>query len=105
MVTQGIGQLLDYYGRLIDPIDKRYYDSDGMQALLLRDQIEDRLAELDAQQRAELARLDRRLAEQWELVSEIAPPGSGVDRKRWWWFLHEGPQVREDAERAVNKVS
>jgi hypothetical protein len=61
--------------------------------------IRDRLAEarLTPDDRRELQRLDDLLVKYHDVVSGNAPPATSAPRERWWWHLHEGPQVRDQA--------
>ena len=63
----------------------------------MRDGIEDRLGEFDDGHRSRLANLDETLASKHERVADILPSAAQTERKRWWWFLHEGPEVRPRA--------
>jgi hypothetical protein len=54
---------------------------------------------LSDQERQRLEQLDDELVKRWEILAEFLPnPNFMSDRARWWWFLHEGPQVREKAK-------
>lgn len=47
----------------------------------------------------QLDRVDAELVKRWKVVGEALPaPHAPADRQHWWWFLHEGPQVREQAK-------
>ena len=52
---------------------------------------------LGAHEQAEVSRLDDLLIKHQWLVTGNIPPYPDVPRSRWWWHLHEGPQVREEA--------
>lgn len=77
--------------------DEDTYDTDALLTLILRDGIEDLRSELSEEQSKELERLDKILASKHERVSEVLPSYVPHDWSRWWWRLHEGPQVREEA--------
>jgi len=98
MVIKTLDKLLDYYDRHLDGlIDEDMYDTEAMLVLIARDELEDRQAELTAMQRKYLEALDERMAKLHEQVASVLPSQHFHDRKRWWWHLHEGPQVREQA--------
>ena len=46
---------------------------------------------------ARLAALDDQLIERQPLLAQVLPFPSEHERWRWWWFLHEGAQVRDQA--------
>ena len=51
------------------------------------------------EQQAQVDRLDDQLVARWAQIAEVLPnPNFLSNRGRWWWFLHEGPQVREEAK-------
>ncbi|MBI4504311.1 MAG: hypothetical protein HY691_02155 [Chloroflexi bacterium] len=67
--------------------------------------IRDRLSTMSlspAEQR-ELARLDELLMKHQRLVVDNIPHFADEPRTRWWWHLHEGPQVREEALAAAQE--
>lgn len=70
---------------------------DALLALILRDSLETQQERMTADQRARLRELDDLLVAKRERVTTILPHPNVRDRARWWWFLHEGPQVREEA--------
>lgn len=49
-------------------------------------------------QQQRLDRLDDELVERRKILAEWLPFPSNHERRHWWWFLHEGPQVREQAQ-------
>lgn len=64
---------------------------------IIRDQVNE--AELSVDQQRELERLDGLLVKHAHVVAENLPPSPGPHlRSHWWWFLHEGSQVREQAK-------
>lgn len=104
MVTMQPDELVRYYehylGYLGDP-ESAYEDS--MNILIARDDIEDCWTELDEDQRTRVLELDIVLAGKHGTVAEVLPTRVAHDRRRWWWFLHEGPQVKEQAEAASTR--
>jgi hypothetical protein len=92
--------LLEHYRRhVIGIADDDELDVLALLVVTARDEIEDRLGTLTSLQRREVERVDEILAGKWRLMKIAFPPRSMHDRSRWWWFLHEGPQVREQAQR------
>ena len=70
--------------------------SDSVLVLTTRNGFED--YGLTAHQQRRLDRLDDELVKRWAVLAEVLPNPNFMDnRRRWWWFLHEGPQVREQA--------
>lgn len=51
------------------------------------------------EQQAEIDRLDEKLATFWNIFEGTLPHHQEHPREQWWWFLHEGPQVLEEARR------
>ena len=79
---------------LDDPDD---LSSDVLMVLITRDGFE-RFA-LNHSELLHLSQLDDELVKRQALLAEELPnPNLSVDRRRWWWFLHEGPEVREEAK-------
>lgn len=71
--------------------------SDSVLVLTTRNGFEDYLLTVDQQLR--LDELDDQLVKRWKVVAEALPnPNFADDRRQWWWFLNEGPQVREQAK-------
>ena len=94
MVT--LEQLFRSYKQQIKNIEEP--DELGSEVLMLltsRDLFE--RFELTAAQQQQLDGLDNELVKRWEILAEVLPFPTRRDRRRWWWFLHEGPQVREQA--------
>ncbi len=103
MVAWPIADVVDYYERRIASLeDREYADFWEEEALLLssnRDEIHNRWSEMSTEQQANVMSLDKRLVRHHRRVSKygLLPNPNVTDRSRWWWFLHEGPQVMEQA--------
>ncbi|MBI4305240.1 MAG: hypothetical protein HY678_02875 [Chloroflexi bacterium] len=78
--------------------DEERYEDEAILALITRDVIEERWTELTEAQVQQVAAIDDLLVHKRERVAEVLPNGNSVNRRLWWWFLHEGPQVREQAQ-------
>jgi hypothetical protein len=91
-IIVGYERLLEFLGQEIE-----FVPDDGLQLLLKRDVIEDVWPKLSEEQRKRVVTLDGLLIEKTGMIADaqILPNPNFSDRKRWWWFLHEGPQVRE----------
>jgi hypothetical protein len=93
-------QLLKIYAQQIDNLDSA--DDTGLDeelVLLTRNSVADFVWTPEQQQL--IARLDDQLAAHWRAFEAILPNQNFQDRQRWWWFLHEGPQVRLQALQAA----
>lgn len=49
-------------------------------------------------QEEEINHLDEQLAAHWKQFKGTLPHHLSHPRSEWWWFLNEGPQVREEAK-------
>ncbi len=87
-----------YVTEALDDLDRS--DTNSLLALTLRDDIEDHLGEFDSSELGILRNLDSILAKKHEIVSEVLPSAVETDRRRWWWFLHEGPHVHRERQSA-----
>ncbi|CAN5448788.1 MAG: hypothetical protein M3494_07535 [Actinomycetota bacterium] len=87
-----------YVTEALDDLDRS--DTNSLLALTLRDDIEDHLGDFDPPGLGKLRNLDSILAKKHEIVSEVLPNPAETDRRRWWWFLHEGPHVRQERQSA-----
>ena len=94
MVTAN--RLLETYQFEIEDLDE---PEDLCSQALIVLSTRDSLAQLPLteQEQQALSRLDAELIKRWETLAECLPFPSEHDRKHWWWFLDEGPQVREEA--------
>jgi hypothetical protein len=52
---------------------------------------------LTPEQQAQLRSVDDELQRQWAVIGEADVFADGQPRTHWWWYLGEGPQVREEA--------
>lgn len=112
MATAAIGMLLDTYRRYLRSMDAWAESWDEDRADLLSPGevfdllwLRERLAECrltDAEQ-SELRELDDVLIKHQDVISANMPPRPEVPRARWWWYLDEGPQVREEALAAAQE--
>lgn len=104
--------LLERYGRWLRLLDNEasrtedgeYLDLLGPgevdELLFMWDEIS--RIDLSPEQRAELTKLDDILMKHYRVVAEWMPTRlPGESRSHWWWYLDEGPQVREEAEKAA----
>ncbi len=92
--------LVAYYRRHLSLLDDRDFSyEESMNVLVTRDVLEDKWDELTADEQRMIDPLDKILASKHEIVSEVLPTKDKHDRRRWWWHLHEGPQVKSEAER------
>lgn len=97
-MTTGTGKLLLQYAGRIHNAEGDGSDTDELLllgALVTRDSLAD--AGLTPNEEIELGRLDAALVAQWKVFAEILPWHLPHPRSHWWWFLNEGPQVREEA--------
>jgi len=99
MVTK-VNQLLSSYMRYVQLLgsDEEALEAEALAVLTLRDALEERWEELSEEQRMEVSAGDSLLAKKHGAVAVVLPSAHAHDRRHWWWFLHEGPQVRDKAE-------
>ena len=79
--------------------DPDFDDVEAMQALVCRDSLADNWSGLSDNQRHTIEEIDELLVTKYGIVGTELPIGLDNDRSRWWWFLGEGPQGREEAEK------
>ncbi|MCC7450291.1 MAG: hypothetical protein IT324_22930 [Anaerolineae bacterium] len=82
--------------------DDYNWETDALEALVGRSVLEERWEELTNRQRAEVSEIDDGLVQQWRRVAKLLPTLDKNPPSHWWWFLHEGPQVRQEAEKTVS---
>ena len=98
-----IDKTVQNYERLVMGLgeEEDYLQDESLLALIARDAIQDHWDELTGEQRSRVQTVDAVLADKAALVASTLPNPNFEDRSRWWWFLHEGPQVREEATEAA----
>ena len=89
---------LQSYANLAQLLEEKWADPDVYILLYQREELADHFDELTLAEREILLQADAVLASKWQIVSDFVPLPMYRDRKRWWWFLNEGPQVREQAQ-------
>lgn len=93
-------QRLEQYQLHLAGLDREEYaDSAVLSALIDRDLLEAQLSAATPAQLRTLRKLDDELVARQTIIAEsgVLPNWNSQDRRRWWWFLHEGPQVRAAA--------
>ena len=90
-----------YAMRVQGVADEYNWETDTLEALIGRSLLEDRWDELTGEQKAQVEKIDDELIRQQRRVAKLLPASGENPRSHWWWFLHEGPQVRQEAEKAV----
>lgn len=97
---------LERYRRYLDTLDaeaQRTPDEEDYLELLSPGEVidllctRDEVAEmsLDNELLHELDRLDDLLTKHYRLIPENVPAFPDKPSERWWWHLHDGPQVRD----------
>jgi hypothetical protein len=94
------------YLRPLDDEACRITDDEEYVDLLTPDEVidllctRDKLAtmSLNPEEQSEVSDLDDVLVKHHRIVVENIPPFPDKPRSHWWWHLHEGPQVRREAE-------
>lgn len=91
-------QLLNVYDQHVKNL--REPDSSGIDEILVL-VTRSSLGNFDwtSEQQAQIDRLDKQLASHWRIFRGTLPHPAEHPREQWWWFLHEGPQVLEEARR------
>jgi hypothetical protein len=93
------------YRMRVESIPDDYtFEEDVLGALIGRSALQEHWDELAEEQREEVHRIDdmlvglhARVAEALDTVVRQREP----DHTHWWWYLDQGPKVREEAERAT----
>ena len=72
------------------------WETFAWEALIIRSALFARWGELTEAQQRQIYQADEFPAKNHRRLQEVLP-GAGVhDHSEWWWFLHEGPQVRTE---------
>ncbi|MBI2321795.1 MAG: hypothetical protein HYU88_06815 [Chloroflexi bacterium] len=112
MATAAVGMLLDTYRRYLRAMDAwaESWDEDrfdllspgeAFDVLWVRDRLDK--AQLTDVEQQELRELDDLLVKYSDVIVANMPPRADVSRSHWWWYLDEGPQVREEALAAAQE--
>ncbi|HHY54115.1 MAG TPA: hypothetical protein GYA08_01635 [Chloroflexi bacterium] len=91
------------HAKYVEWIDKEEdnWETFAWHALIVRSNLETQWNELTEMQRAQIATIDDVLAANYRRLQDILPAADEHPRTEWWWFLYEGPQVREAALRSA----
>ncbi len=102
-----ITELVDYYARYIKLLsaEDETIETFGLIVLTIRDELEKRWEELSKQQREQVLTGDDRICRKHRKIARVLPSPHAHPRSHWWWFLHEGPQVRSQALAATNETA
>jgi hypothetical protein len=88
------------YGAWIEGIDEGdNWENDITQAVITRSMVEDVWSQLTPDEQKAVHAADHLLVDHWEQVAELLLDPRGHPRTHWWWYLHEGPHVREEARK------
>lgn len=100
-----VTELLDDYERYVGFLrsNEEALEVYALVVLTTRDALDEHWNELSEEQRKRVLAGDVRLARKHRNVAVVLPSLHAHDRRRWWWFLHEGPKVRKQV-RAVEKA-
>jgi hypothetical protein len=99
MVTLDSQSEIEAYASLVNGLgdEPEYADTEALLALIARDSIEEDWEHLTGAQQSQVKTIDDELVQRASVVAEILPNPNFTDRRHWWWFLNEGPQVRKKA--------
>lgn len=101
---------IEIWAAEVDALPSADYYMEVTNALVIRDTIQDALnagQKLSSSFEILLRKADDGLMAQREMLVARFPEVFWPDRQNagprscWWWFLNEGPHVREEAERAA----
>lgn len=90
-------QELVAYAKYVCWIDQEEenWETFAWEALIIRSDLHEYWNKLNDDQRRRISATDDLLAANYRRLQEILPGAGEHSRFEWWWFLHEGPQVRE----------
>ncbi len=86
-------QLQVYTQQLCNLRDDEDLDINALLVLSTRDALA-RVSLTDAEAE-QLTLLDDKLVQHQSVLAKVLPFPAAHPRSEWWWFLHEGPQVRK----------
>lgn len=89
-------QCAGIYAKYVGWIDRQSdnWETFTWEALIIRSDLHERWSELTEGQRRQVQAADDLLVANYRHLQEILPGAATHSRSEWWWFLHEGPQVR-----------
>ena len=97
------GQWISTYKKYVGWIaqEEENWETFAWETLIIRDYLAERWARLSTSEQAVIYATDEQLVQCHHQLSQLLPGGGEHPRAQWWWYLHEGPQVREEAQRAT----
>jgi trehalose/maltose hydrolase-like predicted phosphorylase len=96
-LEQEIGIYAKYVGWI--HVEEENWETFAWEALIIRSSLQEQWNELTPAQQRQVEQADEVLSQCVRQLQEILPSYGEHPRSEWWWFLHEGPQVREAALR------
>ena len=90
-----LANLLDYYDRYVRFLghDREALETEALVLLTTRDALDDYWHRLTEEQRRLVGTIDLELNKKHKYAASVLPGTQPHPRSRWWWFLHEGPQL------------
>ena len=76
--------------------ERENWETFALEALIIRSNLQWQWHELAPEQQVQVLQADDLLVKNHQRMGEILPAYGLHQRAEWWWFLHEGPQVREE---------
>lgn len=99
MTTWTSEQEVSIYAKYVGWIhtERENWETFAWEALIVRSSLQEQWNKLTLAQQQQVEQADNLLTQCVRQLREILPGGGEHERSEWWWFLHEGAQVRDQA--------